>query len=315
MNAIVTEQLQKWLHETYDFPSSLSASLFRSLTNDVYIIEDGRNKHVLKIYGAGWRSESEILFEIDLINHLISKGIDVAGVIVGRNGSALQHIQMNGADRLAVLFDFAAGQKPTPPFSPDMYYREGQAAGAMHLAADDFRTTHKRREIDLQFLIHKPLALVESLKVEEDTKIYLRHFGDQVAQSIQDFATKGLDWGICHGDLTFDNFHLTKDDKTVWYDFDSGGFGWRAIDLQGWVASDKNMAERQASFIEGYRTVRKISQNDIDASPYLYVAQEIWGIEIELDRRLLKKDNSTVQKYLDESVEKFKVWQQLFGYH
>lgn len=146
-------------------------------------------------------------------------------------------------------------------------------------------------------------------------KIYLRHFGEWLAQSIQDFAAKGLDWGICHGDVTFDNFHLTKDGETVWYDFDSGGFGWRAIDLQGWVASDKNMVERQVAFIEGYRTMREISQNNIDASPYLYVAQEIWGLEVELERRIVSKGHAAIQKYLDESVEKLKVWQKLFGYY
>lgn len=315
MNNANVDAIESFLASNYPFLFNPKASLIRSYTNDVYLVESGNEKFVLKVYGARWRSDDEILFEIDLLNHLKSRGIKVAGTVAATSGKVLNHIEVDGNRHQVVLFDFAAGDKPTPPFSIEMYYQEGVATAAMHLAADDFSTVYQRRELDLNFLIEQPINLVNTLHVTDEVKSYISQFGRHLSKAIEEFASKGLDWGICHGDLTFDNFHITNDGQTVWYDFDSGGFGWRAIDIQGWVATNPAMLERQNVFIEGYRTVRELSQNDVNASPYVFAAQEVWGIQVELERRVIVLGKSAVQELLAKEVEKLKAWQKLFGFN
>jgi Ser/Thr protein kinase RdoA (MazF antagonist) len=108
---------------------------------------------------------------------------------------------------------------------------------------------------------------------------------------------------------------VTTDGQTVWYDFDSGGPGWRAIDLQGWVATDPAMQERQDSFIAGYRTVRPIGDRDIAASSFLWAAQEYWAIQIDLTYRVEVDDRAAAQAYLKDAVANLDPWRRALGFN
>jgi len=52
-----------------------------------------------------------------------------------------------------------------------------------------------------------------------------------VREAVSGLAQKGLDWGICHGDVSFDNFHSTPGGSSTMYDFDQAGIGSRAYDM------------------------------------------------------------------------------------
>lgn len=308
--------LKSWLPEHYPFTATPpGVEVLRSYTNDVYLVTDGPTRYALKIYAPGWRHDSEVLYEIDLLRHLAGKGIRVAEPVIASNGSPMTHIERTGHRRQVVLFAFAPGEKPRPPFTRDMYYREGQAAAALHAAADDFTTSYHRRPFDTHRLITETRERIASVEVHTPAKRALDRFGERLGHAIDALAGDGLDWGPCHGDLTFDNFHLTTDNQTVWYDFDSGGPGWRAIDLQGWVATDPTMHERQTAFIAGYRTVRSIGDRDIAASPFLWAAQEYWGIQIDLTYRVEVADTAVARAYLEDAVAKLAPWSRTLGFN
>lgn len=292
-----THTIADWLRAHFDLGPPTGVSLLRSWTNDVYLIEPASDRYVLKLYGVGWRADSEIRYEIDLLDHLAARGVRVAGALRGTDGDALQHLDIDGQQRQAVLFEYADGAKPQPPFSVEMYYREGMATAALHTAADDFTSRHQRRPLDLDHLIDQPLALVGSLDIDTPTKQTILNTGRGFREQIESLAVGGLDWGVCHGDLTFDNFHLTHDGETVWYDFDSGGPGWRAIDLQGWAAVQPDRVQDQQAFLRGYREVRSLHDNDVAASPYLAAALELWGLQVDLERRIIAMGDDAVRRY------------------
>ncbi|MBA3276073.1 MAG: phosphotransferase [Chloroflexia bacterium] len=283
-------------------------SLIRAYTNDVYLVETWEERYVLKVYGGGWRHDSEIRYEADLLDHLASRGILVARAVAARNGKALQHLEYDGERRQAVLFDYAAGTKPEPPFTPALYHREGQAVAALHRASDDFQTSHWRRSLDLATLIDRPLALVASIDIGDEIRNPILEFGQDIRSRLETHIAAGLDWGVCHGDLTFDNLHITDDGEFVWYDFDSGGMGWWAIDIQGWTVLDTEWQPRSEAFLDGYRGVRPLGANDIAAAPYLAAATEIWGLQIDLERRVLNEAPSAVRAYLADRVDRFAAW-------
>ncbi len=89
----------------------------------------------------------------------------------------------------------------------------------------------------------------------------------------------------------------------ILYDFDSGGPGWRASDLQGWAIGYPEYQERYDSFLNGYRQVRAVNDQDIEASWYITLAWDIWGIKIDLENRVLKRGQAAANTYLTEQIE------------
>ena len=303
-----TQQLaefDRWLAEHYGLATPIQINLIRSYTNDVYLIETPHDRYALKVYGAQWRNEADILYEASLLQHLASRGVGVTEAIAALDRTFVHPIQTDSESRLAVLFVYANGTKPSEPFSADLYERVGVAAAGMHAAADDFVSAYPRARMDIEFLIGQPSDLVASLLKERAERARFLDLVEEIGSAIQKYVSRGLDWGPCHGDLTLDNLHVTDDGRIVFYDFDSGGPGWRAGDLPGWAKVHPEIADadmRAQAFLRGYQSIRRLSNADIEAAPYLYLAFEIWGMEIDLQKRVIAQGHDAVRQYLATSI-------------
>ncbi|MCA0457034.1 MAG: phosphotransferase [Chloroflexi bacterium] len=297
MNPDQLNAMQAWLNKTYDQQRDAQIKLLRAYTNDVYLINSGDRQSILKCYGVTWRTEPEIHYEVALIEHLVKRGLPTANVIRGKDGQAIYKLKTDKGEQFAVLFEYAAGEKPQPPFSLDLYVAFGQAIAQMHSLSDDFVTGYARKPLDLVAILHAPLELTLPL-VDADTRSFLLATAKTVTQKLNDLIPQGLDWGPIHGDATLDNLHVTADNEIVLYDFDSGGLGWRAADLQGWAYNNADYAARWEAFKQGYASVRELKAVDLEAAPYLAVAWLIWGLEIDLGQRILAQGEAKVVEYL-----------------
>jgi Ser/Thr protein kinase RdoA (MazF antagonist) len=294
--------LCEWVAREYAVGRPVACELLRSYTNDVYAVRMPEERFVLKVYGRGWRTGPEIRYEVALIQHLSARGLPTATPLVGRNGDVLQEMESSDGCRHAVLYVFAPGEKPRPPFTPPLYHAFGRAMARMHALSDNFVTEHQRRPLDLSLLIDEPLSLAAPLLARREDREFLVETADRVKQRIRELASEGLEWGPIHGDATLDNLHVTADGEVVLYDFDSGGPGWRAADLQGWAANNAEHREKWEAFQQGYSEVRTIKPADLLAAPYLDVAWDLWGIKIDLDNRVLRQGRERTRAYLREQV-------------
>jgi len=297
-------ELSTWLQTNYDLSPLPEISLLRSYTNEVYRVTSSEGKYVLKIYGASWRSEDEIKYEVELLNHLDKEGLSVVKPIRGTKNEIVKRITTSVGDQFAVLYEYAAGEKPEVPFSNQLYFLFGEAIGRMHELSKTFTSGCVRKKIDLEYLIDQPLHVILPLferRSQETT--YLRILGDKIKNRINELSKRGLDWGPIHGDATLDNLHIIENKQVILYDFDSGGPGWRASDLQGWAIGYAEYQERYNSFLNGYRQVRAVNGQDIEASWYLTLAWDIWGIKIDLENRVLKRGQAAANTYLTEQIE------------
>ena len=89
MMSTPTEFFDEWLASNYHFTKKLSCRLLRSYTNDVYEVLHGNERYILKMYGAGWRTESELHYEAALVKYLVGKGLRMANIIAGVDGKTL----------------------------------------------------------------------------------------------------------------------------------------------------------------------------------------------------------------------------------
>ena len=298
------ETLSAWVAARFGLTPPVACHLVRSYTNDVYAVASGGERFALKVYGQGWRTESEVRYEVALLQHLCAKGLRVAAPAIrqGENGDAVQQWEDAHGLRYAVLFEYAPGAKPVPPFTPRLYEAFGQAVAQMHALSDDFTTEHRRTPLDLNYLVDEPLALALPLVAKPEDRAFLVDIAGQVKEKIILLARAGLDWGPIHGDATLDNLHITSDGEIILFDFDSGGPGWRAADLQGWAAHNAEYAPTWNAFQRGYTSVRPLNVSDLAAAPYLTLTWDIWGLKIDLDRRVLWQGREHATHYLNEQV-------------
>ncbi len=288
--------------ERYDVGPLLDVRLLRSWTHAVFEVRTTRGRAVLKCYRPGWRGEGEIAWEVDLVDHLVGCGVHVAPVLRSRSGDPIIPIGTGSSAPLAVLFGFAEGAKPEAPFPPELYEREGRAVAALHGALDSFRSDHRRPPLDLAALIDRPLAHILPLVTDASLGSELLATADRIRSRIERLTAYGLDWGPIHGDLTFDNLHLTGTGEFVWYDFDSGGPGWRALDIQGWSVFDRAWHPLGESFVAGYLAVRPLGQADREAAPLLTLAQDVWGLSLDLRYRMVGANEAVIAERLGAEI-------------
>jgi Ser/Thr protein kinase RdoA (MazF antagonist) len=202
------------------------------------------------------------------------------------DGSFVHTLQAAEGARSAVLFTLAPGA-PLALNSPEASAhasRLGDAAAALHAAADDFRSLQPRFVLDEEHLLERPLAALLPLlagRAAEHNR--LRHIAATLRARLADVAREPLDTGFCHGDLHDGNACITADQALTLFDFDCCGRGWRAYDLAvfRWSLEALGLAPaaRDAlweAFLSGYQARRALGPRDRAAVPLFLVLRQIW---------------------------------------
>ncbi len=185
----------------------------------------------------------------------------------------MELLHVDGRDRVAALFEWAAGEKPTP--ERHTYTLLGKAAAQIHQAADTFTSSFLRESYDAYVLIDEQLLRMKMHLSEAKRWEQTVALGERLKQVLMNPA---LDRGICHMDLTLDNVHRHGETITV-FDFDSAGACWRSIEPHGVLRTSKEYFE---AWLEGYRSVRPFSQQDERAVAAFSIIGNLRGVAWEL---------------------------------
>jgi len=272
--------------------------LIRSLTNYVYRVNTATERFILKIFSDTWRHYEDVQYEIALLEHLSNKGLRVANALPTKNGDKIVRLSRDSEDCYMVLFEYVAGVKPQPSFSNELYASFGKAIAQTHEFSNDFNAPVHRQPLDLEYLIERPLALTAPLLPHAADRQFVDDVAQKTKAKISHLAARGMDWGPIHGDATLDNLHITTDNQIILYDFDSGGPGWRATDLQGWAKNRPEYADKWLAFQAGYKSIRDLKAVDLEAAPYLATAFILWGFQNALGSRVSQQGPAKVQAYL-----------------
>lgn len=261
-------QVAQQLKDYYGLDSPDCKNL-NTLANYAIEVTSPTGHFALKIYNPASRTTAEVQWEIDLTLHLIKNGAPVAKPVAGKNGSYLQKFVVDGQDLTAVLFEWAAGEKPKPELST--YTLIGEAAAKIHNAADTFTSELAREKYDVYELIDDQLQRMKT-PLDESGQ-YQRVF--ELSERMRKIITNpSLDYGIIHNDLTLDNVHLYSDTLTV-FDLDSAGESWRAVEPWGVLRAAE---DRFKAWLEGYRSVREFSEVDEKTVATFAIVEDIRNV-------------------------------------
>lgn len=283
------DDLARLVEREYALPAPVRVRLLRRGFNDTYLITaaDGERR-VLRVYirDKYWiGSDSDLHFELDLLEHLASAGLGVARPYQRADGTRLGRLTAPEGERCFTLLTYADGVASYDrELSASDWERLGAHVARMHEEMDRFETAHDRYHLDERILVERLLtslaAYAESAKAVDDLA-ELGRIGEQLTAAIRRLREIPGAYGVIHADLHRGNINVDEDGRFVLYDFDHCGYGLRAYDLaslyRGVDAPDGDR-ERWDAILAGYLGVRRLSTAEIDSFPLMAACRRLWDV-------------------------------------
>lgn len=240
--------------------------------NDTYLIEQENNqKAVLRVYKQGWKTTEEVETEITLLNNLKRNNTCIAAPIEDKNGKYIHIISAPEGNRQLVIFEYANGER-IRKINAEQAYLLGKTTGTMHMLTHNqtfgpppFNYTFKEQSESTLTVMNsllqeypKQLELLKNLYVDFLT------FSEQADNS-------EISYGICHGDLQAENFHIDKNNHITLFDFDFLGYGPLIYDLGVFMWYDHKNKTNDVirSFLNGYKSKRSLTATELSLIPYV----------------------------------------------
>ena len=271
--------------ERYDIGAVTTCRLYQAGLSDCYDVTADRGRYLLRVSPSG-TAPAALTYETALIRYVASDLIPVALPAAAISGEDWSLLPAPEGERPAVLFQFPPGRS-IPADDERLAYQYGRHAAKMHGAMDHFEAPVDRPLLGLATLLDEPLAAVRPFLDHRPKDLrYLERLAGRLRRELSRLAG-GLTSGICHGDLRpvnawDDDGHLTITG------FDNCGPGWRALDLARFRRGLTGAALRRydppwVAFINGYGSITRPSDNDLEAHPLLVITLMIAALGKETD--------------------------------
>jgi Ser/Thr protein kinase RdoA (MazF antagonist) len=263
-----------------------ACNFFSGGFNDTYQVKTAAGtRYYLRAYRIPWRTLPDIQYELDVLNHLKNKGFPAARPVPNQDGKFTCSVLAPEGIRYLALFTEAPGSEISYDHEPaKMAHRYGQAVAEMHNALDDFSSPHARFHKDIEHFIDKPLGNIQPfLAHRPDDWAYLQKFAETLRQQIMALPAGALEQGVCHGDLQGYHANFARDGILTFFDFDCGGYGYRAYDLAVFLwccRLEKAVDARWKPFLNAYRETRGVQDLDVQAVPLFVCARYLWHMGV-----------------------------------
>jgi Ser/Thr protein kinase RdoA (MazF antagonist) len=289
---VAADSLAEVIAEEYDLAAPISCKLFskllRTQDNDHYLVTTGDGQQVVaRVYQQGdrlKRQESDYLYELDWLNFLNARNLPVSYPIVRRDGGFLGRLLAPEGLRYYALFSLAKGE-PMSLKDVDQLYACGESIATIHVASNDYSSTHARRALDLTYLLDEPLERIKrnwSDEQSENLDLILTS-ADEARDELEALFRNEQHipdgWGPIGGDFHDSSVYFDKNNRPAFFNFDLCGPGWRAYDIASFLLNTNLIhasEEHSEAFFAGYYSVRSLSENEHAAiSPFLTI-RRIW---------------------------------------
>jgi Ser/Thr protein kinase RdoA (MazF antagonist) len=268
----------------YDIGAPRQCKLLQRLLNDTYLVETEQTKYILRVYRAGWRTEADIRYEIDLLNALDQHGIPVATPVPRRDGDYLCTVSALEGLRPLVLFTYAEGAPPEFAETAQME-RYSALLAQIHTLTTTFSSPHSRFPLDLDHLLYSPLTATLPHLSDPADRRYLEQVAPRLVDTLNALPLTALDYGVCHGDTHNGNIHIDPHGAMKLFDFDCCGVGWRAYDLATfyWAATwERSDSATWTAFLTGYTDRRPLQSVELAAIPLFACLRQIWFMGLRM---------------------------------
>lgn len=250
--------------------------------NDTYLLHDMHGRYIVKLYRTEYKSIRRLHFEARVLAFLQENGILLAAAVANGTDNSVHRLKAPDGERLVMLYEMLEGN--SLPMNPNCAALLGKSTAYLHTVSRRLTIGSSEQIIDMPSLIDGALqALKPIFQQYPDDWSYIMELAHRTQGQILGLS-KGLDWGFCHGDIYAENAHIVSEGKIALFDFDFCGYSWRMYDLAVFrlaVALEGHDPELWEYFIQGYTSVRELSEADIGALPSFVVVRYLWIIALK----------------------------------
>lgn len=279
---LVASALEERVLCNYHLSEPATCRFWRRSINDLYLVRAGETRFVLRICPAYWRSYDHLSAEIELLNFLRSARISVPQPVRQKGGIYIQTLNAPEGSRFAALFTFVPGA--TYIGSEVQSHCYGQAIACLHAATDSYPAGRAGFSFEPTDMVDESLDRLRPLCADhQDDLHYLLEISNGLRQASSNLPRRAPQYGICHGDVNDGNILFGDHGQWALLDFEYFGYGWRVFDIGTFVDNQLyhlgNTAEAQAiwaAFLEGYQSVRSLSQTELEVLPSFVMLRQIW---------------------------------------
>ncbi|MBY5739022.1 phosphotransferase enzyme family protein [Rhizobium leguminosarum] len=272
--------IEQFINQHYPLAGPVSCRMLQRGLNDVYLaIASNGERYVFRLSHRRARGPADVKTETAFLAHLAQSGVPVAAAIPTREGSLFVQGVAPEGPRQAVLFRAIEGRKPDTADAGDAR-ANGKTLALLHTAAETFEPDGALYRLDLEHLLHRPLARIGDSGVLDDADVSgdLEEIAARTAKAIEAFSD--LTWTYCHGDCHGFNARINDAGEAVFFDFDDGGPGYLAYDLSVFLWAQTSFGRSSTAmwdaFVDGYRAVRPITPDDFEAAHRFVITRHIW---------------------------------------
>lgn len=287
--------------------------------NDSYRVLTEQGRYVLRIFRTEVE-EPDVQFEIALINELAGKlarssTTKVALPIRKKDHGYYSVIMAPEGKRFAVLYEFVTGTEHQLN-EEQSCFEFGRSAAELHLAMDNINIDLPRYDLDTSFLVDQPMTrIIDYIGSEHEKVGFLKQFAHKLKENINARNKQGLDWGLCHGDMHGNNNAQYHNGVFSHIDFEWSAEGWRSYDLAQVLISRRRhhppdrANELWNAIVEGYRSVRSLSEADVMAVEDFAIARRLWVMN--LDVAFIESDSGMLdfdEQWLNDFTAEFRTY-------
>jgi Ser/Thr protein kinase RdoA (MazF antagonist) len=301
----------QFVAERYALALPLNCRMLNRGFNDVYLVATGTGeRYIFRLSHHRARGTADVETETDFLAHLDRSGVPIATPILTREGALFVRGRSPEGVREGVLFRDLGGRAPDAASIADAR-ANGVTLAMLHNAADSYSALAPLYRLDLDHLLRRPLARVCDSGIVDDAgaRADLETIASRTARTIE--TSDHLTWTHCHGDCHGFNARIVEGGKAALFDFDDGGPGYLAYDLSVFlwakVSFGRKLFSMWDAFVGGYRTVRPIAPNDLDAAHGFVIVRHIWLMGEYASRA--REWGSEPVSWIAREVEFLKAWE------
>jgi Ser/Thr protein kinase RdoA (MazF antagonist) len=281
--------LALYLQSNYDMAPGADCRLIKAGINDTYLVTTGTGKYVFRVYSLNWRTTTDILEEIRLLQLLKEQQVPVSWAVADKNGEYIQTLNAPEGIRYGVLFTFAAGEK-LHLYANEVHFKTGATMARIHQLTQDF---------PLNRITYTPTNLLEDslpyiqpfLGADTAEMDFLVNAQQYLLKELRGADITAIRHGVVHMDIWFDNMNINEQGDITIFDFDFCGNGWQCLDIAYYILQQHSLLremetcqEKMDAFLDGYTSVMPISSEEKRLLPALGVTLYFFYLGIQCKR-------------------------------